>query len=339
MKYSLFISALLWVNLNDSQAQTPANDPHWQLVWEDNFNSLNTNIWQVAHNFDHYGEPQVYKSENVSVSGGHLVLTTKQEMYSCPPIYVNDWACNRQDAVGLPYSYTSGWVETKPAYSTQYGYIESRMKVPYGYGFWPAFWTFQADGLAYPNNAAEIDIFEMLGHYPNDHVTTNIHWAYPDNNEYMQHVEIPYFNYSDWHIYAIEWSPTKIIWYIDGKPIRILNDHYIMDPVRIIINTAIEPTYQPTTSTTPFPSEFRVDYVKVYDLKDDCNTTINTCNYNFLTYNNMVKKSITIGGSSCVNAIPNNTSITLRATDGILINGDFTVPVGAQFYADVNPCY
>lgn len=35
------------------------------------------------------------------------------------------------------------------------------------------------------------------------------------------------------------------------------------------------------------------------------------------------------------NAIPRER----RASDGILINGDFTVPLGTQLYLDVNPCY
>lgn len=82
-----------------------------------------------------------------------------------------------------------------------------------------------------------------------------------------------------------------------------------------------------------------VDYVKVYDLKNDCNTLINACNFNFATYNNMVKKEIIIGGSSCVNSIPSNTNQFLRASERVLINGDFTVPIGSELFIDVNPCY
>lgn len=29
----------------------------------------------------------------------------------------------------------------------------------------------------------------------------------------------------------------------------------------------------------------------------------------------------------------------LRAAEGVTINGDFTVPVGAELYIDANPCY
>ena len=38
-------------------AQTPSNDLNWQLKWEDNFHTLNTNIWEAYDHFDHWGNP------------------------------------------------------------------------------------------------------------------------------------------------------------------------------------------------------------------------------------------------------------------------------------------
>lgn len=315
--------------------QTPSNDPHWQLVWEDNFNSFDANKW-LKVDWAQHDEPQLYLASNIAVSNGNLVIKVNNNPTYCPTnpptVWGVCWPCANKW-----YNYTSGWVETKQSYNTKFGYIESRMKLPYGYGFWPAFWTFKGDGVT-GSNAAEIDIFEMLGHSPSNVITTNIHLNFPDGNIYLQkHIPINY-NYNTWHTYGIEWSPSKIIWYVDGSPIRLFPNHGIIDPVRIILNLAIEPDFLPNQST-PFPSDMLVDYVKVYDLKNDCNTIINACNYNFSTYDNKVKKEIIIGGSACVNSIPNNTNMYLRATDGILINGDFTVPVGSELYIDVNPCY
>jgi hypothetical protein len=89
---------------------------------------------------------------------------------------------------------------------------------------------------------------------------------------------------------------------------------------------------------TPFPSDMLVDYVKVYKLKTDCNTILNLCNYNFGTHDNKVKQSIIIGNGSCVNSLIIGQNVYLRASEGILINGDFTVPQGAELYIDANPC-
>lgn len=82
-----------------------------------------------------------------------------------------------------------------------------------------------------------------------------------------------------------------------------------------------------------------VDYVRVYNLKNDCKITLNLCNYNFGTHDNKVKQNIIIGNGSCTNAFNIGENVYLRASEGVLINGDFTVPVGAEIYIDVNSCY
>lgn len=320
--------------------QTPANDPHWQLIWQDDFNSttLDNTKWTIIDWADG-NNATLYIKNNVTINNGNLVLTVRNNPVNCasnhPPTI---WGARIPCIVNKIYPYNSGWVETKQAYNTQYGYIESRIKLPYGYGFWPAFWTFIGSGVS-GSNAAEIDIFEMLGHSPSNEITTNIHLNYPDGNIYFQKQTPTNYDYNNtWHTYGIEWSPSKIIWYVDGSPIRLFPNHGIIDPVRIILNLAIEPDYLPNSST-PFPSDMLVDYVKVYDLKKDCSNDLNVCNYNFGTYDNKVKKSITIGNGSCTNSLNVGQNIFLRASEGVLINGDFSVPIGSELYIDVNPCY
>jgi len=332
-------------------SQTPVDDQHWQLLFEDNFNSLDTSIWQVANNFDHYGEPQVYtnRSNNVYVSSGNLVLQVNKETYHCTDL--NGWACNKEW-----YNYTSGWIETKSSYNVQYGYMESRIKLPYGYGFWPAYWTFVGAGVTNGHNAAEIDIFEMNGDLPSTNMGTNLHMYYCDCEnhscgcDFLNDQMCPSYNsailcygldvdiasYANtYHTYAVEWNPSKIIWYVDGVIVRNFPNPGIIDPVRIILNLAITPWKLPN-STTPFPSMMYIDYVRVYQLKDGTSNTINACSYNFSTYDNQVKQSIKIGGSGCANSITSGSNITLRATDYIEINGEFTIPTGTTFYMDVN---
>ena len=121
----LFFLPLL-IYLNFSYGQTPSNDLHWQLLWKDDFNSLNTEIWNVTNNDDHGGEPEMYRTQNCFISNGNLVLRAKQENYS-------------------GHSYTSGEITTNQPFNLQYGYIEARIKLPYGNGLWPAFWTWTGD--------------------------------------------------------------------------------------------------------------------------------------------------------------------------------------------------
>lgn len=324
--------------------QTPANDPYWKLVWQDDFNSttLDNTKWTIIDWADG-NNATLYIKNNVTINNGNLVLTVRNNPVNCasPPTI---WGARIPCIVNKIYPYNSGWVETKQAYNTQYGYIESRIKLPYGYGFWPAFWTYVGSGVT-PTNAAEIDIFEVLGgdtdptspYNTAGIITTNYHLSYPSPNILVEHIPVG-FNYTDWHTYSIEWSPSKIIWYVDNSPIRILPNPSIIDPVRIILNLAVRPDVLPN-HTTPFPSEMLVDYVRVYKLDNDCNTNMNVCNYNFSTHDNKVKKNITIGNGTCTNTIESGQNVYLRASEGVLINGDFTVHNGAQLYIDVNSCY
>jgi beta-glucanase (GH16 family) len=342
--------------------QTPSTDPHWQLVWEDDFNSFDSNKWLKVDWAKHgNSEPQLYLANNISVTAGVLNIEANDNATLCPPGAITVWgACEPCDH-GKMYPYTSGWIETQQNFSVEYGYIESKIKLPYGYGFWPAFWTYKRANYN-ATNATEIDIFEMLGSKPPNIIGTNLHMDYcqtcsnqtpctckhlydkmcPWENSsilcYGRDLEMKNYSYTDWHVYGLEWSPSKIIWYIDDKVVRIMPNPGIVDQGRIILNLAIEPWAMPNSST-PFPSNMQVDYLRVFELSNECNLPLNLCNYNFSNYNNKVKKEIIIGSSNCSNSINSNQNIHLRAKEGILINGEFDVPLGAELYLDVNPCY
>ena len=348
--------------------QTPANDPHWQLLWEDDFNSpvLDQSKWITANYCDDGGSEVLDMNDNVSVSNGELVIKIDKVTRTCPnpppgqpggpP--VNTWACG--SCTPGDHIYTSGWVETTDAYRTQYGYMEAKIKFPYGYKLHPTFWTWIANDIVNASNAAEIDIAEMLGEYvlsqynggtnncgiftpnlknlpPDQIFTTNIHRTYPTcpNPDYFLAGSME--SYTDWHTYGIEWSPTRIIWYIDGVPVRYLGNHGIVDPVRIILGIGLDDNNDPNTlNDTPFPSYMYVDYVKVYKLNEDCNDYIDAMNYDFSTYNNVEKNFINIGDGGGNNSLSVGDNVTIRASQYIKINGSFNVPVGASFYADAN---
>ena len=309
-----------------SFGQTPANDQHWQILWQDDFNSLNTTIWNIANNYDHFGEPQMYRTNNCFVSNGNLVLRCKAEPYQ-------------------GHNYTSGWVETKNTFQVQYGYLESRIKLPYGNGLWPAFWTWTNNP-----NYQEIDIFEMVPgaieychrndsqEFPhtNNISTSNIHLQEPDgtcDDPYADGSVSIIQDYTQWHTYSIEWSPSRIIWYVDNYPVRYYQNSGITALTTVILNLAINPY---VSVTSGFPADMLVDYVKVYELNSDCNDFINATNYDFSTYNNVEKNFIKIGQESGNNSLSNGQDVNLRASQFIEISGDFHVPVGASLYLDAN---
>jgi hypothetical protein len=151
---------------NAAPEPTPT-DPRGELVFSENFNSssLNTTVWDTCYPWGDEGgrsglsgsgncynattgEKQLYVDDAISVSNGTLKLTAKRE---------------RVTANGKTFNYTSGMIASHPrrggGFMNQYGYVEARIKVPSGKGFWPAFWT-----LPFPVSwPPEIDIVEVLG--------------------------------------------------------------------------------------------------------------------------------------------------------------------------------
>jgi beta-glucanase (GH16 family) len=261
---SIFSSGIYYSGIS----QTPFHQPEdWIPVFEDHFDKEVSEKWKVENEFDHYGEPQVYtnRPENVfirNVSGNNfLVLKTFRENYECKRI--SPAGCNK-----LKYAYTSGWVETKRTYNVHYGYMEARIKIPEGKGIWPAFWTFRGEGVQNRHNSAEIDIFEMDGKRPAIQ-GTNLHLDYNAPNfkapSFPEEIDIPDYS-DDFHTYGLKWTPTNIYWYFDNREIRRSPNPGIVDPVRIILNVAIFPWELPDENTS-FPTEFLVDFVKVYAYK------------------------------------------------------------------------
>ncbi len=378
--------------------QVPAKDPHWDLIFEEHFDSLDPGTWKVAHHFDHYGEPQVYtnRPENVYLEEGKLVLQVREENYDCPD--PGGKACNKSS-----YAYTSGWVETR---QPPFGFLEARIRIPHGYGFWPAFWTFVGVEPPVRHNAAEIDIFEMSGAAPPTVMGTNMHLEYCrcEGNEcpceYLYQPRCPHKNpeilcnglnvkVPDWddvyHTYAVEWTPSKIIWYVNGQMVRNSHNPGIVDPVRVIFNLAITPWRLPD-ETTPFPSRMYIDYLKVYRLREDVAARISlgrspekpqpagTGTPEADVSSSGVASTRPAGAvpdpsgavsvpsgavpdpsgaepdpsgavpdpsgavseMDTLSQIPVGTSVTYRATEEIDISGEFTVPLGAELYLDVN---
>lgn len=234
---------------------TAASDS-WQLVWSDEFdgNSLNTDYWVYDIGTGEWGwgnnELQYYtnRKENVEVKNGNLIITARKENYG-----------------GM--NYTSGRIKTKGKISWKYGKIEARIKIPTGQGVWPAFWMLgdNQDQVGWPK-CGEIDIMEHVNNEPYVHGT--IHWDYNGHQWYGN--TSGNLDFSQYHVYSIEWDEKSIKWFVDGvqfneADITINNTEEFHNSFFILLNLAIGGNWpgSPDASTT-FPKQMFVDYIRVY---------------------------------------------------------------------------
>ncbi|MBY8849853.1 family 16 glycosylhydrolase [Saccharothrix longispora] len=200
-------------------------------------------------------------ASNAAMDGaGNLVITARKEN----PGNWNCWYGRCQ--------YTSARINTAGKFTSTYGKVEARMKMPRGKGIWPAFWMLGQDinsGNPWPGSG-EIDIMEFLGH-DLDTVYGTIHGpGYSGAGGIGAAYNGP--NFADgFHTFAVEWTPQGIAWSVDGTvyqrrgPGDVGGNQWVFDkPFFIILNLAVGgewPGY-PDASTT-FPQQFLIDYVRV----------------------------------------------------------------------------
>ncbi|MGE5223987.1 MAG: family 16 glycosylhydrolase [Omnitrophica WOR_2 bacterium] len=212
-------------------------------VFSDNFNlpDINTAKWNTSYP-DGQGELQWYTPDALSVNNNVLTITAeKRKLY---------WQ-----------NFTSGIMTTQGTFKQLYGYFEIRAKVPKGRGFLPAFWLMPASGKWPP----EIDVFEILGQEPNKVYMTE-HYLDSSGNqaEQQQFFVGPDFS-KDFHTYAVDWTPDKITWYVDGVERFSTTQNVPHEPMFLLVNLAVGGNWPgPPDAATVFPSTMEVSYVHVY---------------------------------------------------------------------------
>ena len=233
------------------------------LVWSDEFeyNGLpddtkwNFEVGKARAN----NEPQWYTKElrNVEVANGNLTITILQE------------------EIDGEKRYTSARINTRGKYEFTCGRAEARVKLPRGRGVWPAFWTLGLTG-GWPA-CGEIDIMEYWGHDANI-VAANVHTRdYNHTKGTGRGGKIEYLDpWKDFHIYAVEWYPERMDFYLDDKMFYScktkgegIGEWPFNAPQFLILNLALWNNWgdQPGIDDSIFPQKFIVDYVRVYELK------------------------------------------------------------------------
>lgn len=125
----------------------------------------------------------------------------------------------------------TGGIETRDVFEQAFGYFEARVIVPRGTGMWSAFWL-QSDGVAKIGNkgkdGSEIDIYESSFMRKNPTKTGQaIHYDAYNKPFYhcIDNVTDTGVNLYDGkeHTYALKWTPTEYVMYLDGKPVWATN--------------------------------------------------------------------------------------------------------------------
>ncbi|WP_430815113.1 PKD domain-containing protein [Carboxylicivirga sp. RSCT41] len=272
-----------------------------EIIWEDNFNSLNTEIWNVDtgdgcpdlcgwgnEELQYYHEDNVYTEEISSEPGNHaLVLEAKKQSMGSG-------------------AFTSGKVTTQNNMSIRHGLVEVRMQVPdLETGLWPAAWMLgiNHEEVGWPR-CGEIDMMEMgqreqfriekeiLGATENQVVGSNLIF-YDDEACTGENTDcaasISYDNYyctpykasnplnDRFVIYRTYWDDMKIRFTVEdaGKEYDLYTAPFPIGsesaefnkPFYFLLNLAVGGNFTDAATagevTAPFPAKLLIDYVRV----------------------------------------------------------------------------
>jgi beta-glucanase (GH16 family) len=279
--------------LRPRAAAEPA-PPRWKLTWSDEFEG--DRIDPAKWDFD-LGNGFFVPGTNRWIAGwGNREL----QYYTSEPtnVFVRDGALHIR-AVKEPshgFDYTSARLKSRSRdcgqlFNQKYGRFEFRAKLPTGKGLWSALWMLpQDEGYGPWPASGEIDVVEARGQEPSKIVGTLHYGGRSAHAQSGQDLQLPDGGtIADYHVYALEWEPGEIRWFIDGRHCatqsfwwsgksaggRAARPRSEADlhpwpapfdrPFYLVMNLAVGGNFlgNPDATTTS-PAEMLVDYVRVY---------------------------------------------------------------------------
>jgi beta-glucanase (GH16 family) len=238
----------------------------WTKTFEDNF-STDLSKWDIWNGGAYNDELQLYQNTNLSLSNGNLLITAKKET-------VNG-ATNPYDPAVKTFNYTSGRIESKTHFSASAATPEVRMmariKLPSGYGMWPAFWSY---GDPWPTQG-EIDILEARGNEPFQYHTA--YWYgrrsgvnIASNTEATVNSETSLVDC--WHVYEVIWEKNTLTYLLDGQVVVTKTGGWIPNffrkSERVTLNLAVGGGFFGNPSAASIQTgTMQIDWVKVFTSK------------------------------------------------------------------------
>ncbi|WP_299309731.1 glycoside hydrolase family 16 protein [uncultured Croceicoccus sp.] len=255
-------SLALWATTGCQRMEPVAGTaPPADAIFADEFNdaTLDRTRWNVeGPGFWVNNEQQAYidSPETIAILPAGSVPGADDGVLALRPVFREGFVTPS----GRVADFVSGRINTQGKFDFTYGTAAARIKMPDATGVWPAFWML---GYGEWPGAGETDIMEYVG----EKDWTGVAMHGPGYSGETPLVNKYFFDdgtdVTDWHVYAVDWSPTGLVFRVDGRAIyrvtRAMVEHYgewVYDrPQYMILNFALGGAYPYKTNGIETPYE------------------------------------------------------------------------------------
>jgi len=250
--------------------KTASENAAAEIIFSDDFDgtSLDRSKWDLCPEWNRQGR-STWKDDMVFVSGGMLRLKFRRDSTLGGSNWIRAGAIRSRKKDGTIL------------FDNGFGYYEARIKFPVASGTWGAFWLMSPtqhllgdEGV----DGTEIDIVETIRNHLGEY-NAALHWnGYGSEHKSVGSSENgtkpvgtrPNIYDDEFHIFALDWSPSQYIFYVDGQ------EFWRVDGGAAFKNAGINqnPNYiKLTVESAPWAGdippgfagdEMLVDYVRVY---------------------------------------------------------------------------
>lgn len=235
MKYAVLSFVAFLITLSSCSSHSPLNADSlksytgytgeyegFTLVYDDRFNGFNNDLWKKGDGGVGHETHCRFQQQGVQVVDGILELVVRKEHIQSS--WSNDHKLLKDD-----YEFSCGEVRTTPEKKVLYGRIETRMKTPAresGTGYISSLFTYNNTSATGTREWEEIDI-ELEGIRPDKFQANLIYgkdtWEWWRTRAYgAWEDKITVGPVDEWRVFAIEWVPDAIRWYVDGVLVKTL---------------------------------------------------------------------------------------------------------------------
>ena len=199
--------------------------PGFTLRLDERFDRFDPEIWEKGDGAVGSEAMCRFTARGVQIFGGALELVIRKE--HVPAGWSEDHQMQK-DA----YDYSCGELRTRSEKRIRYGRLEARIKAPSrqeASGYITSLFTYRAEGS--PREWEEIDV-ELEGGRPDKFQANLIYgidaWEWWSTRQWgAWEDKIVIGPVDEWRVFAIEWVPDSITWFVDGQLVKTLHQSNI----------------------------------------------------------------------------------------------------------------